>query len=98
MNITIQSINFKADKKLLNHLSEKINKLDQFYDQIIDAIVFLKVENAEDKNNKVLELKINVSSTTLFVADRHSSFESACDLVIDSMRNQLMKYKGKQKA
>jgi len=98
MNITFQTINFKADQKLMKFITEKINKLDQFYDHIVDAIVYLKVENTTDKKNKIIELKLNVSNSTLFVVEKNNSFESSCDSALDSMRNQLMKFKGKQKA
>lgn len=95
MNITFQTINFKADQKLKKFITEKINKLDQFYDHIVDAIIYLKVENTTDKRNKVIELKLNVSNSTLFVVEKNTSFESSCDSAIDSMRNQLLKFKGK---
>ncbi len=98
MNITFQAVNFKADKKLIRFITEKVSKLDQFYDKIVDAIVYLKVENVSDNNNKVIELKLNVNNATLFVGEHSSTFESACDTVLDSMRNQLMKFKGRQKA
>lgn len=98
MNITFQAVNFKADKKLINFITEKVNKLDLFYDKIVDAIVFLKLDNNSTNSNKIIELKLNVSSATLFVTEIHSSFEAACDVSVDAMRNQLMKYKGRKQA
>ena len=98
MNITFQAVNFKADRKLIKFITEKVSKLDQFYDKIIDAVVYLKVENSSEPNNKVIQLKLNVSSNTLYVDENGLSFEAACDKSIDSMRNQLMKFKGRQKA
>jgi putative sigma-54 modulation protein len=98
MNITFQAVNFKADRKLIKFITEKVSKLDHFYDKIVDAVVYLKIENSNNNSNKLMELKLNVTNSTLFAEDRSSSFESACDLVNDSMRNQLMKFKGRQKA
>ena len=98
MNITFQAVNFKADRKLIKFITEKVSKLDHFYDKIVDAVVYLKIENSNDNSNKLMELKLNVTNSTLFAEEKSSSFESACDLVTDSMRNQLMKFKGRQKA
>lgn len=98
MNITFQAVNFKADRKLIRFITEKVSKLDQYYDKIIDAVVYLKIANTADKSNKVMQLKLNVSSGTLYVDESDISFEAACDKSLDSMHNQLMKFKGRQKA
>lgn len=98
MNITFQAVNFKADRKLIRFITDKVSKLDHFYDKIIDAVVYLKLANTPDKSNKTMQLKLNVNSGTLYVDETDISFEAACDKSIDSMRNQLMKFKGRQKA
>ena len=49
MNITTQSIQFKADKKLLDFIQRRVDKLDQFFDQIIAGECYLKLENVEDE-------------------------------------------------
>lgn len=98
MNITFQAVNFKADRKLITFITDKVSKLDHFYDKIVDAVVYLKIENTSDNNNKLIELKLNVANATLFADAKDLTFEAACDNLIDSMRNQLMKYKGRQKA
>ena len=46
MNTQIQAIHFKADQKLQGYISKKLEKLETFYTGIIDAQVFLKVENS----------------------------------------------------
>ena len=45
MNTQIQSIHFKADQKLKDYINIKIDKLDTFYDGIMDAKLFLTVVN-----------------------------------------------------
>ncbi len=60
MKITVQSIHFNADKKLLDFIQKKADKLDQFYDQIISGEVYLKLENVEDEANKITEIKLIV--------------------------------------
>ena len=48
MKITVQSIRFDADKRLLDFIQKKVNKLDQFYDRIISGEIYLRLENVED--------------------------------------------------
>ena len=93
MEIVFQNTNFKADKKLLDLIEQKLTKLEHFYDKIIDANVYLKVQKTEDKDNKILEIKLNVSGTSLFVEEHDKTFEIALDKAEDALKTQLIKYK-----
>lgn len=95
MEIQFQSTNFKADKKLLDLIEQKLKKLEHYYDKIIDASVYMKVQKSDDKVNKILEIKVNVSNSTLFVEEHDRTFENAIDKAEDALRAQLMKYKQK---
>lgn len=95
MEITIQSINFSADQKLLDYIGKKVQKLATYYDGIVDSLVYLKVENDARNNNKILEVKLNVQSQSLFCRERCRTFECAIDLAFESLKVQLRKYKEK---
>jgi putative sigma-54 modulation protein len=95
MEIQFQNTNFKADKKLLDLITQKLNKLEHYYDKIIDASVYLKVQKSDDKENKVIEIKMNVSNHTLFVEEHDKTFENALDKAEDALKSQLIKYKQK---
>ena len=95
MEIQFQNTNFKADKKLLDLIVQKLKKLEHYYDKIIDANVYLKVQKSEDKVNKILEIKLNVSNSTLFVEEHDRTFENALDKAEDALKTQLIKYKEK---
>jgi putative sigma-54 modulation protein len=95
MTIDFQYVNFKADQKLLSYITKKLSKMDTFYDRIIDSVVYLKVENSEKKENKTIEIKLNVANQTLFVAETNVTFESAIDIAMEKLKAQLVKYKGK---
>ena len=58
MKVNLQSVGFKADQKLVDYVQEKLDKLEQFHDHIIDADVFLKVKNTTGKENKIVEIKL----------------------------------------
>ncbi|WP_276089947.1 ribosome-associated translation inhibitor RaiA [Pedobacter sp. JY14-1] len=95
MKITVQSIHFNADRKLLDFIQKKVDKLDLFFDQIINGEVYLKLENVEDEANKISEIKLMVPGGTMFAKEQCKSFEEATDLAIESLRKQITKHKDK---
>ncbi len=97
MNIQIQSIHFDADKKLLTYIKEKVNKLNQFHDGIIEGTVFLRLEKAENTENKVSEIKLRVSGQDLFSKKNCQTFEEAVDTSVEALAKQLKKHKEKLK-
>ena len=96
MNIKIHSIHFDADKKLLNFIEKKLKKLLLFYDGIIMAEVFLKLENVQDMENKITEIHLDIPGAEIFAKKQSRTFEEATDNVIEALRRQLLKYKKKQ--
>ncbi|GAB2705984.1 ribosome-associated translation inhibitor RaiA [Mucilaginibacter koreensis] len=98
MKITVQSIHFDADRKLLDFIQKKADKLDLFYDKIISGEVYLKVENVEDEANKRAEIKLNLPGTQLFAKHQCKTFEECIDMALEGLRKQIAKYKQKQNA
>jgi putative sigma-54 modulation protein len=96
MKITVQSIRFTADKKLLSFIQKKADKLDTFYDHIISGEVYLKLENVEDEANKITEIKLMLPGTQLFAKEQCKTFEEAADLAVESLRKQISKHKQKK--
>lgn len=95
MNTQIQAIHFKADQKLKDYIMNKLEKLETFYDDIIDAQVFLKLENSSFKENKVIEIKLNAKHNTFIQKETSLSFEAATDIAVDALAVQVKRYKGK---
>ncbi|NBV57104.1 MAG: ribosome-associated translation inhibitor RaiA [Bacteroidetes bacterium] len=95
MNTQIQAIHFKADKKLIEFIEKKLSKLETFHDGIIDAQVFLKLENTNVKENKTVEIKVNVRQTSFIQTETSISYEAATDLAVDSLKTQIKRHKGK---
>ena len=97
MQITIHSIHFDADKKLLNFINKKIEKLMQFDDELIYSEVFLKLENTDSRVNKIVEIKVNTGLNDLFARKQCESFEEAVDLVQEALIRQVKKNKQKKR-
>ena len=96
MKITVQSIRFNADKKLLDFIQKKTDKLETFYDHIISGEVYLKLENVEDEANKITEIKLLLPGNQIFAKEQCKTFEEATDLAVESLRKQIEKHKQKK--
>ena len=98
MKIRVQSIHFTADSKLLDFIQTRVDKLDQFFDQIISGEVYLKLENADNEENKITEIKLLIPGNDLFAKEKCKTFEEATDRAIESLRRQVDKHKEKLRA
>jgi putative sigma-54 modulation protein len=97
MNVKIQSIKFDADKKLIEFINNKLGKLQKFYDAIIGAEVFLKLENTPDVDNKIVEVKLLIPGNDLFVQRQAKKFEEGLDECVEVLKRQVTKHKEKQR-
>lgn len=97
MKVYTQSINFKADGDLIKFIEKKVGGLEKFHDKIVDAEVFLKVQNTSDKENKITEIKINIPKNELIVKRETKSFEEGVSLGVESLKRQLKKSKEKHR-
>ncbi len=94
MKLQIQSIHFDADKKLLDFIQKKLDKLDTFYEKIKEGDVYLRVEN-EDINNKSVNIKLFLPGTSIIAKEQGASFEEAVDVAVENLKRQLKKQKEK---
>jgi putative sigma-54 modulation protein len=95
MQVQIHSIHFDADKKLIEFIEEKLEKLRLFHAQIISAEVTLKVDKGDNRENKVSEIKLTVPGKDLFAKKQSKSFEESTDQAVDALRKQIEKHKTK---
>ena len=96
MEIIIQSIHFDADTKLVEHVESKVRNLEKFFDNIIDAYVYMKFDNESSVvKDKIVEIKLNLPNAQLFSKEVSKTFEESADMAVESMRRQLEKLKGK---
>ena len=98
MKVYIQSVNFKADQSLVDFVEKKLSTLDKYYDKIVDAEVFLKVQQTSEKENKLVDIKINVPGRELVVKKQAKTFEEGVMLSVDTLKRQLTKKKEKASA
>jgi putative sigma-54 modulation protein len=95
MKVTINSVHFKADTKLLDFVNEKIEKLSGMYNGVIGSDVILKLENTDTPENKVAEIRLFIKGNDLYAKKQSKTFEEATDAAVEALRRQLTKYKDK---
>ena len=95
MQVKINSIHFSADSKLETLIESKVQKLNKFHD-ILKAEVFLRVENVQDRENKIAEIRLDVPGADIFAKKQSDSFEKSTDETVEALRKQLIKLKEKK--
>lgn len=95
MNVTINSVHFKADQKLEDFITKKVEKVCEKYAEVINAEVNLKLDNNDTPENKIADIRIVLKGDDLFASKQSKTFEESVDTAVDALKKQLEKYKGK---
>jgi putative sigma-54 modulation protein len=95
MKVAIQSIHFDADQKLIEFITSKVEKVNTFDGAIHIADVFLRLEKSSEKNNKAVEIRMNLSGFPVFAKESSNTFETAVYLAVEKVRSQVIKHKEK---
>ena len=89
------SIELENISRIIDFVEKKLNVLDKYYDKIVDADVFLKVQQTSEKENKIIDVKLNVPGNDFVVKKQCKTFEEGIMLAADSLKRQLAKKKEK---
>ncbi|HRI29779.1 MAG TPA: ribosome-associated translation inhibitor RaiA [Chitinophagales bacterium] len=96
MKVTIQSVQFTAAQPLLEYTEKKVTKLGQFFDRIIDAEVYLTLENKSSHiKDKSAKVKLNLPGEQIIATASDKQFEDAVDEAVESLKKQIERYKDK---
>ena len=95
MKVTINSVHFKADSKLEEFITNKIEKLCGKMDDVQGVEVNLKLENTDTPENKIADIRIMLKGNDLYSSKQCKTFEEATDKAIDALKNQVEKHKNR---
>ncbi|WP_372767092.1 ribosome hibernation-promoting factor, HPF/YfiA family [Lutibacter sp.] len=95
MKVIVQSVNFNADRELIDFVEKKVASLEKYYDKIVDSEVFLKVQQTSEKENKLVDIKINIPGNDIVVKKQCKTFEEGTMVAVDSLKRKLTKEKEK---
>jgi putative sigma-54 modulation protein len=99
MIVHVQAIHFDADRKLIEHVQRKVEKLQQYHDRIIKVDVFLILDNVVHTiKDKVAEIRVHVPKADFFVKATSKSFEASFDEALEALVQQIKRKKEKQAA
>jgi putative sigma-54 modulation protein len=97
MRVHTETVAFKADQRLIAFIERKLSKMDQFFDRIIDAKVVLKLENAGQVRDKIVEVRLNVPGNVLVVKESRKTFEASVASAVEGLKRQLIRHKEKER-
>ncbi len=92
----MHAVHFNADHKLIEFVEKKTEKLQKLYSRIIDVEVFLRLDKKGSRENKIIEIKLNIPGRQFFAKDQADSFEAATEDAVNALRGQLKKFREKQ--
>lgn len=99
MIVHVQSVHFDADSKLVEYVTKKVEKLQQYHDRIIKVDVFLILDNVVHTiKDKIAEIRVHVPRADFFVKATSKSFEASFDEAFEALIQQIKKKKEKQAA
>ena len=99
MNVQIQTLHFDADRKLVEYVTNKLDKLKTFHDRIIKVDVYLKLDNVvHNIKDKIAEIRVHVPRHDFFVKASSKSFEESFDTALESLVTQIKRRKDRQAA
>ena len=97
MKVQIQAVQFTADQKLLTFVEERITKLERFFDRIINAEVYLSLNNNGQVKDKITKVILQLPGNQIIVSEKGKLFEESVDKAAESMKRQLKKHKEKMR-
>lgn len=96
MKVSVQSIHFHADAKLVDYIEKKLMRLDRYVDRnrSIEAEVSLKLQDTGAQvHEKIIEVKLLLPGGWLIDKKTGKSFESAVTASTDTLKRQLLRHK-----
>ncbi|MFQ5569942.1 MAG: ribosome hibernation-promoting factor, HPF/YfiA family [Rhodothermales bacterium] len=92
MQTRITARHFHASPALRQYASERLSKLEKYYNGITDAHVVLRSNATLEKT---AEITLNVYRQQLIAHDVAATYEDAIDQCVERLRKQIIKYKAK---
>ena len=95
MKWDIQTVGFHADETLTEYAKEKTSGLTKYFENIVGAEVYLKLDYNDKRENKVAEIKLNIPGNDIYADTRSDKFETAINQSCEKLKAQISKLKTK---
>jgi putative sigma-54 modulation protein len=97
MNITITARKFKAHDSLKEFITDEVQSLEKFFDEIMKAEVILSFQPNKD-SVKVAEILLSIPGQQLTATGETEDFKKSVTACIEKLGRQLEKVKTKRTA
>ena len=94
LNYNIRGENVEVTPAIREHVESKINKVERYFNEEIQANANVNLKVYNDSQTKV-EVTIPLKNLTLRAEERHNDMYAAVDLIVDKLERQIRKYKTK---
>ncbi|MBK8521751.1 MAG: ribosome-associated translation inhibitor RaiA [Ferruginibacter sp.] len=95
MQINIQSPGIKLNQKLNGFVQEKVEKLFNYYSELISIDITLRVSNSETKENKICEIRLVIPGNDILASAQCKTFEEGVLSVVEIIKVRLKRKKSK---
>lgn len=92
LNYNIRGENIEVTPAIREHVENKVNKLEKYFSEGVDAPANVNLKVYNDKKTKV-EITIPMKNLTLRAEESHDDMYAAVDLIVDKLERQIRKYK-----
>lgn len=96
MRLNVNGRNVTITKAIKDYVEEKIGRIVNHYDQILEIEVTLEViKNPSVAENHIAEVSCKIPGDKLYVTEKAESMYASIDLVADKLNRQVIKHKEK---
>ncbi len=91
MNLIIKGKQIEVTDSVDNYIRKKMNKLEKYFDQIIEAVATISTE----KNRHIFEVTLQAKKSIIRAEEESDSIFNSIDRVVERLERQIIKYKEK---
>ena len=91
MNLIIKGKQIEVTDSVDNYVRKKMNKLEKYFDQILEAVATISVE----KNRHIFEVTLQAKKSIIRAEEESDSIFNSIDRVVERLERQIIKYKEK---
>jgi len=94
MNLTISGHHLDVTPALRDYVTNKLDRINRHFDQVVDVKVILTVEKQKEKERRQrAECNIHVKGSDLFAESSHEDLYAAVDELVDKLDRQVSRHK-----
>lgn len=93
MKIDIQTLSFHANDKLIDFAEDKLKKLGQHSEKIMEAQMTLRIDRSGNRHNKYCQIRLVIPGYDLFASKQCQSFEEAILKTCEALKQQMSRWR-----